>query len=170
MAEGTRMKDIQEAQRKHEAMLVEERAERKANEQHFINPSKQGDTTNGGSQGSYSSHSKQLEFPAFNGEDPRMWIRRCTKYFNIANTITENQKVQVRNEERVLNVQIEGIRATPACNVVSRNTTSHKAHLQLTEDDVVLKKAQSELHQMDGYDCKDPAVTNNSAKRKRNTH
>ncbi|KAK4426295.1 hypothetical protein Salat_1398000 [Sesamum alatum] len=39
----------------------------------------QGDTTNGGSQGSYSAHSKQLEFPAFNGEEPRQWIKRCNR-------------------------------------------------------------------------------------------
>ncbi|KAK4419980.1 hypothetical protein Salat_2410900 [Sesamum alatum] len=64
----------------------------------------------------------------------------------LAKDSTLEQQSQVQNEERVLNVQIERIRATPACDVVSRNTTSHKAHLQLTEDDVVLKKAQSELH------------------------
>ncbi|KAL0373660.1 UNVERIFIED_CONTAM: hypothetical protein Sradi_3281700 [Sesamum radiatum] len=37
MADGTRMKDLQDAQRKQEALLIEERAERKPNEHHFTN-------------------------------------------------------------------------------------------------------------------------------------
>ncbi|KAL0300385.1 UNVERIFIED_CONTAM: hypothetical protein Scaly_3048900 [Sesamum calycinum] len=57
---------------------------------------------NSGSQGTYSAYSKQLEFPRFNGEEPGQWIRRCNRYFNIANTNTDDQKVQVAS------VRLEG--------------------------------------------------------------
>ncbi|KAL0289353.1 UNVERIFIED_CONTAM: hypothetical protein Scaly_2706300 [Sesamum calycinum] len=38
----------------------------------------------------------------FNGEEPGQWIRRCNRYFNIANTNTDDQKVQVAS------VRLEG--------------------------------------------------------------
>ncbi|KAL0373052.1 UNVERIFIED_CONTAM: Transposon Ty3-G Gag-Pol polyprotein [Sesamum calycinum] len=60
----------------------------------------QNDTMNNGSQGTYSTYSKQLKFPKFNGEEPRQWIRRCNRYFNIANTITDDQKVQVASVQQ----------------------------------------------------------------------
>ncbi|KAK4400375.1 hypothetical protein Sango_1143600 [Sesamum angolense] len=50
--------------------------------------------------GTYSTYSKQLKFPKFNGEEPRQWVRRCNRYFNIANTIIDDQKVQVASVQR----------------------------------------------------------------------
>ncbi|KAL0313767.1 UNVERIFIED_CONTAM: hypothetical protein Scaly_2902500 [Sesamum calycinum] len=59
MAEGKRMKDIEETQRKQEVLLIEEKAER-------------------------------IEF---DGEELRAWIRKCSRYFQIANNISDEQKV-----------------------------------------------------------------------------
>ncbi|KAL0429975.1 UNVERIFIED_CONTAM: hypothetical protein Sradi_0623500 [Sesamum radiatum] len=48
----------------------------------------------GGSQGRFPSISK-LEFPKFNGDDPRGWIRKCQWYFQTVYTIPEDQKVSL---------------------------------------------------------------------------
>lgn len=35
-----------------------------------------------------------LEFPKFDGNNPRMWIKKCTRYFNLCST-SEEQKVDL---------------------------------------------------------------------------
>ncbi|KAG8373209.1 hypothetical protein BUALT_Bualt12G0147200 [Buddleja alternifolia] len=44
------------------------------------------------SQTSYTPFPK-VEFPHYDGEDTRTWIKKCNKYFQIVTTITEEQKV-----------------------------------------------------------------------------
>lgn len=36
-----------------------------------------------------------LEFPIFNGEEPRSWINRCNSYFQVVSTISEEQKAPI---------------------------------------------------------------------------
>ncbi|VFQ93324.1 unnamed protein product [Cuscuta campestris] len=36
----------------------------------------------------------KLEFPSFNGSNPRNWVKKCTRYFNLCK-IPENQKMDV---------------------------------------------------------------------------
>ncbi|KAK4395971.1 hypothetical protein Sango_1751400 [Sesamum angolense] len=50
------------------------------------------DTNNTGYHGSLSSLPK-LEFPKFDGEEPKAWIRKCNRYFQIANSISEEKKI-----------------------------------------------------------------------------
>ncbi|KAL0350214.1 UNVERIFIED_CONTAM: hypothetical protein Sradi_4170600 [Sesamum radiatum] len=49
------------------------------------------ETANQSNSGSYNTLHR-MEFPLFNGEDARAWIRRCTKYFQMI-PIPEDQKV-----------------------------------------------------------------------------
>nr|CAD1833683.1 unnamed protein product [Ananas comosus var. bracteatus] len=44
--------------------------------------------------GHYSIHTPRLDFPNFNGDNPRNWVRRCEKYFEI-HGIKEPQKLEI---------------------------------------------------------------------------
>ncbi|KAG8371465.1 hypothetical protein BUALT_Bualt13G0090400 [Buddleja alternifolia] len=37
----------------------------------------------------------RVEFPKFDGMNPRTWVRRCMRYFQIVNTISDEHKVQL---------------------------------------------------------------------------
>ncbi|KAL0409740.1 UNVERIFIED_CONTAM: hypothetical protein Sradi_1908400 [Sesamum radiatum] len=157
MADGTRLKELHEAQRKTDLLLVDERARRQAGEEQThecldqITETQEGlksavvnverglatvqqqlqsiieqlqhynknksilgegltasmdkgsssritihhlignETTNQSNSGSYNALHR-MEFPLFNGEDARAWIRRCTRYFQMI-PIPEDQKV-----------------------------------------------------------------------------
>ncbi|KAG8364900.1 hypothetical protein BUALT_Bualt18G0046600 [Buddleja alternifolia] len=152
MAEATRYKEGIESLRKHDGMLIEERALRSANEeqaqiqlnglQHSLGgmekmqmmmqqqlqtiveqmqqynrnksilgeglsatnergngqqPAAQIPPTHSNGEGcsNTSSHTSfsRLEFPRFEGVDPRSWLRRCSRYFQLVSTITEDQQV-----------------------------------------------------------------------------
>lgn len=162
MEDGTRLKELHEAQKKQEILLEEERALIQASEQHFhgqlenlvamqaglqntleeyqrsiqqqlqsmveqmqaynrnksvlgegltahvdrastpynVSPPQvpahdhHTETHTGISQGSFSP-SPKLEFPRFVGEEHRAWIRRCNRYFQVVNTINEEQKLPI---------------------------------------------------------------------------
>ncbi|KAL0446035.1 UNVERIFIED_CONTAM: hypothetical protein Slati_1731400 [Sesamum latifolium] len=49
------------------------------------------ETTNQSNSGSYNALYR-MEFPLFNGEDARAWIRKCTRYFQMI-PIPEDEKV-----------------------------------------------------------------------------
>ncbi|KAG8374979.1 hypothetical protein BUALT_Bualt10G0051900 [Buddleja alternifolia] len=155
MAESTRSKEIAENLKKQEILLMEERAERLAADQHIINqlermvsiqaglqssmatienfqkgmqqqlqllneqmqqqirgksilgegPSAPMERGSSSSQNRNNTHSTsethgsnytsfpKIEFPHFDGENPRPWILRSNRYFQVINTIPEEQKV-----------------------------------------------------------------------------
>ncbi|KAL0408450.1 UNVERIFIED_CONTAM: hypothetical protein Sradi_1779400 [Sesamum radiatum] len=37
----------------------------------------------------------RVEFPRFNGDEPRAWVRKCLRYFQIIYTVLEDQKVHL---------------------------------------------------------------------------
>ncbi|KAL0451851.1 UNVERIFIED_CONTAM: hypothetical protein Slati_1163200 [Sesamum latifolium] len=144
MANGTRLKELQEFQRKTELILVDEKARRQASEeqlqvavmnmehimatvqkqlqsvveqlQHHRNksilgeglttlvekgsasritaqPSNKNDNLSQDNSANYNVIHR-MEFPFFNGEEGRIWIRRYTRYFHII-PIPEDQKVSL---------------------------------------------------------------------------
>lgn len=152
------MKELQEAQKKHEILLMEERALRQASEEHtqaqlehithiqegfqmtlsnlegnqvmmqqqlqsvieqlqIYNRNKsilgegltasaekgstshnplgnvpRNESQNQSASGGYTPFPK-VEFPHFDGDNPRAWIRKCNRYFQVISTIGEDQKV-----------------------------------------------------------------------------
>ncbi|KAL2236288.1 UNVERIFIED_CONTAM: hypothetical protein Sindi_0820500 [Sesamum indicum] len=130
MADGTRLKELQEAQKKTDVMVMDEKVRRQASEEELYdrmdqmaevqeasvekgsslraamntfrqegtNPYRQEGVTTFRQEaqsprntGSYNALNK-LEFPYFDGENARSWVRRCTRYFQMT-PILEDQKV-----------------------------------------------------------------------------
>lgn len=152
------MKELQEAQKKHEILLMEERALRQASEEHTQaqlehiahiqegfqmtlsnlegnqvmmqqqlqsvieqlqiynrNKSVLGEGLTASAEKGSTSHNPlenvprnesqnqsasggcipfpKVEFPHFDGDNPRAWIRKCNRYFQVISTIGEDQKV-----------------------------------------------------------------------------
>ncbi|KAK4426744.1 hypothetical protein Salat_1443100 [Sesamum alatum] len=50
----------------------------------------QGDNSSWGSQGQVSSPRK-IEFPQFDGSEPRVWIKKCMRDFQVIYTVPEDQ-------------------------------------------------------------------------------
>ncbi|PIN19069.1 hypothetical protein CDL12_08254 [Handroanthus impetiginosus] len=117
MAERTQSKELQEALKKQEVLLVEERAQRQAGETHLqnqldrINQTQdllaKGQVTmqiavvemlksqtalHGGIQSNSTSFPK-VEFPYFDGVDAKGWIRKCNWYFQVISIFPVDQKV-----------------------------------------------------------------------------
>ncbi|PIN25072.1 hypothetical protein CDL12_02189 [Handroanthus impetiginosus] len=82
MAEGTRPKELQEALKKQEVLLVEERA------QHNRAVESEGNSIQ-----SNSTSFPKVEFPYFDGVDAKGWIRKCNWYFQVISTFPDDQKM-----------------------------------------------------------------------------
>lgn len=51
-----------------------------------------GDIDSAATQSTYTPFRK-VEFPHFGGTNPRVWVRKCNRYFQIVSTISDGQKV-----------------------------------------------------------------------------
>ncbi|KAL0332798.1 UNVERIFIED_CONTAM: hypothetical protein Scaly_2181300 [Sesamum calycinum] len=128
MADGTRLKELQEFQRKTELVLMDEKAKRQTSEdqlhtrpdqineaheglqatvmniEHSMGAMQQQLKKRGSSSRITALHPPseenptqynaihRMEFPLYNGEEAKIWIRRCNRYFQII-SIPEEQKV-----------------------------------------------------------------------------